>query len=551
MVRRQGVAVFLCILTVVIALGCSLLGPNLQDQTTRSDDTVPPTFDGLASGYATGMTSAVLRWNAASDDRSLASDILYLLWSGSQPTVSTSGPAAYVVPPGITNFDVFGLPPFQPTYFIVRARDGGGNIDTNTKSIAVSTSDGIWNPVDGGQPKGIATEQTVGPSVMAEVGKKLYIMWASNMAALGGPWAARVAVYNGEGSLAWTSIDQTSNSGINYSPTTNIDYASPRIFSLIGFNSNLYAGWLEFDAGQYQVRVASFDPDAPGNGWTYVEHSPATPQGLNYQPTMQARYPSLAATDNALFAVWGELDGSSVQQLRAARYNGNDASPTWTFVDGGGAIGANFDPAMSALYPTAVGFENHLIAAWSESNVLHVKSYDGTVWREIDGAGLNYTAGMIPYNPQLGVAGGKLYLTWAEYSSVTYANTVRVRVFNGDFVSPAWYFVDGNGDGGMSIDPYQNASQPKIGEVNGGLVVAYEQTAGVATQARLRAYNGDPVTPQWRTIGPDPSYGLNYNPSYPATRPYPIGFAGKLYVSWTEDVDGGGSDFAIHISRGR
>ena len=554
---RRSYPALTAMLITIVATGCSLTGTDLKSQASIASDTTPPIFAGLKSVHSDGLTRAVLSWNKASDETSPESNIIYLIWAGGQPNVPTDGLPSYVAPPRVTSFEVANLPAFQPTYFVVRAKDSAGNLDGNSTTMAASSTSGVWDFVDGGSVKGLATQQTIAASsVIASVGDRLYAMWGSNMSPVG-PWSARVAVYNGNdvGSM-WTSIDRTTNSGINYSSSNDIDYFSPKIFSLAPFNSRLYAGWIEFGGGQYQFRVAFYDPKLPLAGWTNVERSPADQFGLNYMPSMQAQYPALVATDGTLFAVWAETNGT-VQQVRAAEYNGNDSAPAWTFIDGGTPNGINFDPLVDGLYPTAVGYNNHLVAAWSESNILHVMAYDGSSWSDIDGTGtgLNYTPGSSPYQPSLGVADGKLYLTWAELDSVTGWNTIRVREFNGDFSAPSWSFIDGGGPEGISIDPGQASASPKIGELNGGLVVAYEQTVPGSptppTQVRVRAYNGDANNPLWQTIDSNPSGGLNFNPGYPATHPSPAGFAGKLYVSWVESVDGGPSDFGLHVSRGR
>lgn len=41
----------------------------------------------------------------------------------------TDGFPSYVVPPRVTDFEVPNLPAFQPTYFVVQAKDGAGNVD--------------------------------------------------------------------------------------------------------------------------------------------------------------------------------------------------------------------------------------------------------------------------------------------------------------------------------------------------------------------------------------------------------------------------------------
>lgn len=104
-------------------------------------DTVAPTFGGLQSATATGNTTVNLAWNAASDNKTAAGDILYDIYgsttSGGQNFAS--GAQTFVAGPGVTSFTAYGLSAGTTYYFVVRARDTAGNRDGNTREMSATT----------------------------------------------------------------------------------------------------------------------------------------------------------------------------------------------------------------------------------------------------------------------------------------------------------------------------------------------------------------------------------------------------------------------------
>jgi hypothetical protein len=102
-------------------------------------DITPPAFAGLESAAACtpgpqrpGQTTPYhLSWRAAHDAVTPRSRIVYDIFMS-----STSGGENYTQPnwttaPGVTKFQTPGLPSHSSVYFVVRARDQGGNEDAN------------------------------------------------------------------------------------------------------------------------------------------------------------------------------------------------------------------------------------------------------------------------------------------------------------------------------------------------------------------------------------------------------------------------------------
>jgi len=108
-------------------------------KTLAPPDVTPPTFGGVVSANAVSSARINLQWNPASDDRTLAANIVYLVYRA-----TTSGGENLSVPNfttlhGVTSFSVTGLSPSTRYYFIVRAKDAAGNIDSNTVEKSAMT----------------------------------------------------------------------------------------------------------------------------------------------------------------------------------------------------------------------------------------------------------------------------------------------------------------------------------------------------------------------------------------------------------------------------
>jgi hypothetical protein len=98
-------------------------------------DTTPPTFAGLQSAFAacTGPTSETtpytLTWQAATDDVTPSSEIVYDVFLAHTPGGEDFSQPTWTTPPGVTTYPTPGLP--GTDYFVVRARDQSGNEDQN------------------------------------------------------------------------------------------------------------------------------------------------------------------------------------------------------------------------------------------------------------------------------------------------------------------------------------------------------------------------------------------------------------------------------------
>lgn len=357
---------------------------------------------------------------------------------------------------------------------------------TDPKQIRVAEYGGddanpSWTFVDGGGVNGLNRDPArfgYQPQ-LAALNSKLYVIWEEDLVgAISGK--IRVSVYNGDGT--WTAVDGTAGA-INKYDTQ--EWAQlPR---LTVSNSKLYAAWMEYNGTVDQIHVSVFDGT---NTWTLVDGAAGT---LNNDPTKSAAHAKLAVVDSKLYVSWREFGPSDIRQIRVAAYNGNDDSPGWTFLDGGGTTGINKNPT-----------NDH--AAHSE------------------GAGFN----------------SKLYLTWQEpFGELSKIGQIRVAVFNGSEDSPAWTFVDGSA-GTLNWDSARFADWPKLEAFNSKLYASFVQETDAARAGHVAVYNGDDSAPSWSFVDGGTSNGIKINPDQwaQALPPWLTVFNNKLYTAWSEENAG-------------
>jgi hypothetical protein len=115
---------------------------NLVDRTaTTSQDASPPTFAGSNSaGVDPVARTALFTWTAATDDQTPPSQIVYDVFEATFPGgESFAGKPRATSPPGATSFLLTDLTPDATLYWVVRARDLGGNRDANTSESTGTT----------------------------------------------------------------------------------------------------------------------------------------------------------------------------------------------------------------------------------------------------------------------------------------------------------------------------------------------------------------------------------------------------------------------------
>ena len=130
LIRGAASAIALLALTAGLAVGGYARGP--------SPDRTPPTFAGLKSATACipgpidGQTASYrLDWDQAKDDVTPSTQIVYEIYQATKPGGEDFSSATYTTRHGATTFTTPPLPADQSFYFVVRARDRAGNLDSN------------------------------------------------------------------------------------------------------------------------------------------------------------------------------------------------------------------------------------------------------------------------------------------------------------------------------------------------------------------------------------------------------------------------------------
>lgn len=314
----------------------------------------------------------------------------------------------------------------------------------------------------------------------------------------------------------------------------------------VAFNSKLYSTWVESDGAIFQTRVAVYNGNDGAPGWTFVDGNAAT--GINRDTTKNASLANLVVFNSKLYVFWSEDTGAGNLQLRAAVYNGNDGAPSWTLVDGNLAQGLNRNVVYPATQSSTAVINSKLYVIWAEQNAtayqVRIAVYGGNdsspTWTFVDGNGvdgINFDANRAVFWPHLGILGTKLYATW--YEATAGPTQVRVAVYNGNDSSPGWSFIDGGGATGINKDVTRNAYNPQFASVNSKLYLAWsEENAGAVQQIRAVVYNGNDSSPGWTFIDGNGANGINKNTALPAGRPEPFIFHSKIYMSWNESNGG-------------
>lgn len=402
-------------------------------------------------------------------------------------------------------------------------------------SVATTAPGDIpWTFVDGNTDNGINRDPSkdVYFPQLTVFNSKLYATWREenwDMTA----FQSRVAVYNvDDNAPAWTFVDGGGRTGINHDVNKNAFDQQ-----LTVFESKLYAIWHESNLkDDYHVRAAVYNGNDSAPAWTYIDGNETG--GLNHDPSQVAAHPQMMAVGSKLYAAWEESNGQT-RQIRVAVYNGNDSAPAWTFVDGNGPNGINNNINKDAFDPQLTVFNSKIYAIWKESNgtafQIRVAIYNGNdnepAWTFIDEGSLNHDVTKDAAVPQLTVWGSSLYAIWEE--AYKDAVNIRVAVFYGNYNSPEWLFVDGNGPTGINKNPARLAFSPQLTVFGNRLYATWYEYNHEVGQVRVAVYSND-REPSWTFVDGGGDKGLNHNAAQETFDPNLAVMGTKLYASWKE-----------------
>jgi hypothetical protein len=106
---------------------------------SATGDTTPPTFAGATSATAKSGTSVLIGWSPASDDVTAQASIVYRIHRGTAHNGENFTTPVATTAAGATSFTDTGLSPGVTYYYVVRAKDQAGNIDSNAAEVTAAT----------------------------------------------------------------------------------------------------------------------------------------------------------------------------------------------------------------------------------------------------------------------------------------------------------------------------------------------------------------------------------------------------------------------------
>ncbi len=347
-----------------------------------------------------------------------------------------------------------------------------------------------WSFVDGGGASGLnasASKDTYGPD-LAVHNSKLYSTWCEVRGG-GVNRIVRVAVYNGnDGAPSWSFVDGGDNNSNLINQDTSNSVTECRI---ITFNGKLYVTWREKNGSPWQVHAAVFNGNDGAPGWTKLTAA----GGMNLDMSKMATVPKSVVFDNKLYVFWVEENGSGVGQVRGAVYNGDELSPSWAPVDGANAsVGLNKNPAYPAENVYPIVHNSKLYLGSFEENAggvtqLRVRVYNGNdsspSWTFVDGNGpdgINRDPTKDLSHAAAVVAGSTLYFTWTEENSSGILQT-RLAAYNNDDGSPSWTLVDGGGESGLNKDSSKNSISVGAIEFSSRLFLMWSEDNSITISA--------------------------------------------------------------------
>ena len=298
---------------------------NTVERSAAPADTMAPAFAGLASATP-GPQSVTLAWSAATDNVTPQAQIEYLVYEASTPGGESYAAPSYVTPAGATSYAVGGLAPSTTYYFVVRARDQAGNIDTNTIEHAATTP---------------STTDTMPPAFAGAQAAT-----ATSAGAITLSWTAATDNVTPAASITYLVYEATASGGESY--------ATPTYTTLAGATSYAVTGLAPGTTYYFVVRAR----DQAGNVDTNTVQVSAT-TAADTTPPMFAGLSSATATGaNAISLAWTAAtdDVTPSSQLVYLVYQSktpggeNFAAPTYTTAAGATSFAASGLASSTTYY---------------------------------------------------------------------------------------------------------------------------------------------------------------------------------------------------------
>lgn len=123
---------------------------TIQGIATTLSDVTAPNFDGILTATPISATEILLDWSAATDDVDGENLIRYRIFYSEESGMQDFTEPNAFSGRGVTTHTVVGLEPETTLYFVVRAEDMVGNVETNTVEVSATTPADTTPPTFGG-----------------------------------------------------------------------------------------------------------------------------------------------------------------------------------------------------------------------------------------------------------------------------------------------------------------------------------------------------------------------------------------------------------------
>jgi hypothetical protein len=322
----------------------------------------------------------------------------------------------------------------------------------------------------------------------------------------------------------WSFVDGDQTRGLVFAPAPALAYTP----ELAVFNSKLYATWYEDTddgTGNFtvsRVHVAVYGGNDANPSWSFVDNGIA---GTKTQA------PHIAAVGNKLYIAYVDIQGTT-SIAHVAVYNGDDSAPSWTNVDG--------TTLPNGVSPWIDSFGGKLYAIVAipigGGYFLRVVVYNGNdampSWQVVDGGGASgLDSGLGQRTVTLN---NKLYALWLYNNSGEYL--LKSSVYNGDDSAPAWTNVSGSG-GSINQDIFNFGGVGSAGVANGKLyamwVKTQQGTNNVAYQVSV--YGGNDASPTWTAVDEGGLVGRSTRPASGTGLHSLQALGTTLYAMWVQN----------------
>lgn len=486
-------------------------------------DTTRPTFGGLTDSQLNSAQDVVLTAPQATDDRTPAAEMTYLIFVSTTTPVDTAGDTPHQFPGtqcsnGTCTFTITGLAKDGTTYhFASRAQDKAGNRDQDTHpsetaglsesplAITPQAPPGGGNPASPDETVSAfslnvdKTKDAVHPSISV-VGDKRVIIWEE---CTPDPFDPEAPV-PGPAPRAWER-----------SHPCGTESAS-KVYMKQGANWDL-------------VR----DPALGGR------------DDLTKDPSRHAHDPAVITDGTDIYAAWEEVTSTDINTLFVQKFSGADFS---TVTDTGFPDTVSFRPALTRH--TVLGSDLGIAYEFSPTSnrQLFFRRLAGTTWSDRSPA-LNIASNRAAEAPSLSKKGNDLYVAWKEDTTPT---GTLPNIFVKKLVGGNWEAVGGS----LNIDKDHEARFPSIDVLPTTQTpyVAWHECLEVGCNNRhvfVKHLEGSVWVQDKDTSNcPDPNncLGSLNSPGSPVAEPPSLAVHNnQVYVAWSERTNG--NNRAIRIKK--